>query len=172
MATDFYFQLSVLFHTTQAFYINLQAAAHRCNQSPYRREPEEMYHCQPRVKRLTEISPSPSTETLGVIWRIMIYMILDGAKSGMEQEEKHWARFLPFNIPLKGNLAWNPWHVWWNPTAPCVQWKSPQALDCRRVHMWMFVLDVCACASVRPVNGTRVFVWVLSSQQKCSFPLG
>lgn len=64
-----------------------------------------MYHCQPRVKCLTEISQSPSAETLGVIWRIMIYMISDGAKSGTEQEEKHSARFLPFNIPLKGNLA-------------------------------------------------------------------
>lgn len=48
-----------------------------------------MYLCQPRVTCLTEISASPSTEMLGVIWRIMIYMISDGAKSGTEQEEKH-----------------------------------------------------------------------------------
>ncbi len=135
-----------------------------------------MCHCQPRVKCLAEISQSPSAETLGVIWRIMISMISDGAKSGTELEEKHWARFLPFNIPLKGNLAWNPWHVWWNSTAPCVQWNSPQlwtvgVCACGCLY-WMcacmclyeaceWYMSACACASV----------WVLSSQQKCSFPL-
>lgn len=83
-----------------------------------------------------------------VVCRIMIYMISDGAKSGTEGEEKHCARFLPFNIPLKGNLAWNPWHVWWNSTAPCVQWNSPQALDCRCVCVCVYSVVCTGCVHV------------------------
>ena len=89
----------------QAFHCHHQATVCSCNQSPLRGEPENTCHCQSHVKCLTEISQSQSTETLGFIWHVMIYMILDGVKSGTEQEEKHSDKFLPFNIPLKGNLA-------------------------------------------------------------------
>lgn len=130
----------------QAFCTHHRATVLRCKQSPKRGEPEKTYQCLPRVKHLTKISQSPPAETLGVMWRIMINTISDGVKSGTEQQGKHSARFLPFNIPLKGNLAWNPWHVWWNSIAPCVQWNSPQALGVQWVCVWVCVrAPVLAC---------------------------
>lgn len=94
------------------------------------------------------------------MWRktkhTMIYKISVGTKMSAWQRVqlgKHGARFLPLNVPLKGNLAWNPWHVWWNSAAPCVQWKSPRALDCTCARV-----DVCMCAcSCRPAS--VVFHW-------------
>lgn len=81
----------------------------------------------------------------------MIYVISVGTKSSRVQIGKTGARFLPLNVPLKGNLAWNPWHVSRNSAAPCVRRKTPKDLDCRRVHMWM-----CVC-SFRPAS--VVFHW-------------